>query len=118
VFLTGDLHTSLAGNLVPRGEEKAVAVEFMGPSVTSPGFAEYLPERHPGAVRDATLELNPNLAYMETDRRGWLCMTFTQNECKGEWHLLDSVRSAEYAVAVDKRLAVTAGKISEGLYPG
>ena len=117
VFLSGDLHTSLAGNLVPHGEEKAVAVEFMGPSVTSPGFAEYLPERHPGAVRDAALELNPNLAYMETDRRGWLCMTFTQHECKGEWHLLDSVRSVEYSVTVDKRLAVTAGKIAEGLYP-
>jgi alkaline phosphatase D len=118
VFLSGDLHTSLAGNLVPSGEETAVAVEFMGPSVTSPGFAEYLPERHPGAVRDATLALNPNLAYMETDRRGWLHMTFTAHRCTGEWHLLDSIRSTEYSVAVDKRLSVTVGKIAEGLYPG
>ena len=117
VVLSGDLHTSIAGNLVPRGSESPVAVEFMTTSVTSPGFAEYLPERHPGAVRDATLALNPDLAYMETERRGWLCMTFTQTDCTGEWHLLDGIRSADYRVTVDKRLAVQAGKVAAGLQP-
>ena len=117
VILSGDLHTSIAGNLVPAGAEEPVAVEFMTTSVTSPGFAEYLPERRPGAVRDATLEMNPDLAYMETDRRGWLCMTFTRTDCTGEWHLLDGIRSADYHVTVDKRLAVQAGRVAEGLQP-
>ena len=85
-------------------------------SVTSPGFAEYLPERRPGAVRDATLELNPNLRYMETDRRGWLDLTLTPTECTGEWHLLDGVRSTEYTSTIDRRLAVAAGRVNEGLY--
>jgi alkaline phosphatase D len=99
-----------------QGEEKPVAVEFMTTSVTSPGFAEYLPERHPGALRDATLQLNPNLRYMETDRRGWLCMTLTASECTGEWHLLDDIRSKQYTITVDRRLSVAAGQISNGLY--
>lgn len=116
VILSGDLHTSIAGDLYRQGEDEPVAVEFMTTSVTSPGFAEYLPERRPGAVRDATLELNPNLRYMETDRRGWLCMTLTKSECRGEWHLLDGVRSADYSSTVDRRLAVAAGKIRSGLY--
>ena len=117
VVLSGDLHTSIAGNLVPMGGQTPVAVEFMTTSVTSPGFAEYLPERRPGAVRDATLALNPNLAYMETERRGWLCMTFTQTDCTGEWHLLDGIRSADYHVTVDQRLGVKAGKVAAGLQP-
>lgn len=116
VVISGDLHTSIAGNLHMQGEEKPVAVEFMTTSVTSPGFAEYLPERHPGALRDATLQLNPNLRYMETDRRGWLCMTLTASECTGEWHLLDDIRSKQYTITVDRRLSVAAGQISNGLY--
>ncbi len=118
VVLSGDLHTSLAGNLVPRGQREPVAVEFMTTSVTSPGFAEYLPERWPGAVRDATLALNPDLAYMETDRRGWLCMTFTETDCVGEWFLLDGIRDRNYTVSLDRRLSVAAGKIAQGLQPG
>ena len=115
IVLSGDLHTSLAGNLVPSGGNRPVAVEFMAPSVTSPGFQDYLPERRPGAVRDATLALNPGLAYMETDRRGWLRMRFDRNECVGEWHLLDGIRSRNYEVSVDQRLKATAGRIAQGL---
>lgn len=116
VVISGDLHTSIAGNLHLKGEEKPVAVEYMTTAVTSPGFSDYLPERHPGALRDATLQLNPNLRYMETDRRGWLCLTLTASECTGEWHLLDSVKSREYSSTMDCRLSVAAGKISNGLY--
>jgi len=117
VVLSGDLHTSLAGNLIPDGGSEAVAVEFMAPSVTSPGFAEYLPEVRPGAVRDATLELNPALQYMETDRRGWLLLNIDRTLCSGEWHLVDTVHEQNYIVSVDARWSVTAGKISEGLQP-
>lgn len=116
VVISGDLHTSIAGNLHLRDEENPVAVEYMTTSITSPGFAEYLPERHPGALRDATLQLNENLRYMETDRRGWLCMTLSASECTGEWHLIDSVTSREYSSVIDRRLSVAAGDIASGLY--
>ena len=115
VILSGDLHTSIAADLTPDGKEHPVAVEFMPSSITSPVFAEYLPERYPYAVRDATMQINPSLKYMETDRRGWLCLTVTKSECRGEWYLLDGVRERTYTSIVDCCLAVRAGAISEGL---
>jgi alkaline phosphatase D len=116
VILSGDLHTSLAGNLIPSGSAEPVAVEFMTGSVSSPGFAEYFPEKKPGVLRDATLELNQDLSYMETDRRGWMCLKVTRETCTAEWHLLDTVHAKEYASVIDKRLAVRAGRIGDGIY--
>jgi alkaline phosphatase D len=116
VVLSGDLHTPLAGNLIPWGHRDPVAVEFMTGSVTSPGFAEYLPERERGGIREATLELNPSLAYMETEWRGWMCLSVTRETCTAEWHLLDTVHNKNYRSEIMKRLAVRAGKIREGLY--
>jgi alkaline phosphatase D len=115
VVLSGDLHTSLAGNLLPAGSSEPVAVEFMTPSVTSPGFAEYLPEYQPGSLSAAALALNPALKYMEAARRGWLCMTLNRAECVGEWHLLDGIRSQTYLSTIDRRLTVKAGDVSAGL---
>ena len=115
VVLSGDLHTSIAGNVRLDDAPEVTTVEFMATSVTSPGFAEYLPETHAGAVAAATLKQNRDLRYMETDRRGWLCMTFTHEECVGEWRLLDTITETEYTVTVDKRLSVTAGNVAAGL---
>ncbi len=117
VILSGDLHTSLAANLYTDDSQAAVAVELMTGSISSPGFAEYLPERRPGAVRDATLELNPGLVYMETVRRGWLMVELTHEACIAEWRLLDSVHERAWSIGVDKRLKVRAGRIGEGLVP-
>jgi len=114
VVLSGDLHTSMANELRRSGANAPTAVEFMTSSVTSPGFAEYLPERRPGAIRDAAIELNPWVKYMETDRRGWLCLTVTPEECLGEWHLLDTVHERQYSATVDRRLAVRAGEVGRG----
>lgn len=117
VVLSGDLHTSLAGNLYAGDGDRPVAVELMTGSVTSPGFAEYLPQRQPGAIRDATLELNPSLVYMETERRGWLHVELTHAECIATWRLLNTVHEPNYTVSVDRRLKVTAGAIGAGLQP-
>ena len=118
VVISGDLHTPLAGELIPGGHRKPAAVEFMTGSVTSPGFAEYLPERKPGAVREATLALNNNLSYLDTDRRGWMCLSLTHETCSAEWHLLDTVHDMNYSSSLDKRLSVRAGKIGDGFYDG
>jgi alkaline phosphatase D len=117
VILTGDLHTSLAANLYGGDGGALVAVELMTGSISSPGFAEYLPERRPGAVRDATMELNPGLVYMETDRRGWLKVELTHEACVAEWRLLDSVHERDWSISADRRLTVAAGRIGEGLVP-
>lgn len=115
VILSGDLHTPIAGDVFLDSKREAVAVEFMPSSVTSPGFADYLPEREPGGLKDATLRQNPALRYMETGKRGWLCMTFTRQECVGEWHHVDSVTTPTYTSTLDRRLAVRAGQVGAGL---
>ena len=115
VVLSGDLHTAIAGNVSLEGASDAVTVEFMTTSVTSPGFTEYLPERQPGAVSAATLQRNPDMRYMETERRGWLCMTFNHDDCVGEWHMLDTVTEPDYEVTIDRRLSVAAGNVAAGL---
>ena len=115
VVLSGDLHTSLAGHLLRAGSDKPVAVEFMTTSVTSPGFAEYLPEKQPGALAAATLELNPMLTYMETARRGWLELTVSHHECVAAWHLVDTVHAEPHRFDTDKRLAVSRGRIGDGI---
>ncbi len=115
VVLSGDLHTSIAANLIPMNSETPVAVELMTGSVTSPGFAEYLPEIHPGALRDATLEINPWLKYMETAKRVWMRVIVTREHLIGEWNLVSTVHDRDYTMSVDKRLRVSAGAIDEGL---
>ena len=117
VILSGDLHTSIAGELA-LDNGPPVSVEFVTTSVSSPGFNAGLPERWPGAIRDGLLEQNPNLSYMDTDRRGWLCVTFTHEKCVGEWHLLDTVHRRDYTITVDKQLTVKAGAIDQGLIQG
>jgi alkaline phosphatase D len=112
VVISGDLHTAMGNELIPEGATEAVAVEFMPPSVTSPGFTDYLPERQPGAIRDAAMELNPWVKYMDTERKGWMCLSFDRSECTAEWHLLDTVHEQEYSAKIDKRLTVRAGKIA------
>lgn len=118
VVLSGDLHTPLAGNLVPMGQDTPVAVELFTGSVTSPGFADYLPEKYPGAFRDALITVNPNIKYAETAKSGWLKVSVSESECVAEWHLVDTVQSRDYTSSIEKRLRVVAGKIEEGLQPG
>ncbi|MDJ0760484.1 MAG: alkaline phosphatase D family protein [Woeseiaceae bacterium] len=116
VVISGDLHTSMAGELTPIGMERPVAAEFMTTSVTSPGFAEYLPEAYPGAVRDGAMAINPHIRYMDTDHRGWLKMSLDPEECRGEWRLIDRLRDSDYEITLDQTLAVRAGRIHEGMY--
>ena len=67
-------------------------------------------------MQDAIVGLNEHLVFMETQRRGWLCMTFTSEDCVGEWHLLDTVHAENYEASIGQRLAVRAGRVFEGLY--
>lgn len=115
VVVTGDMHTSMAGDLIPQGGDTAVAVEMMTTSVTSPGFDQYLPQQRPGAVRDATLDFNPTLRYMETSRSGWLKLNVTRDDVIGEWHLVDGVQARDYTKSVDRRLRVAVGDVGKGL---
>lgn len=115
VVLSGDMHTAMAAELSLPDSEQPVTVEFMAPSVTSPGITAALPEKSPGALRDATMRQNPHVKYMDMHHRGWLCLTVTHERCSGEWHLLDGVRERDYESGVANTLWVEAGRIGQGL---
>ena len=114
VVLSGDLHWSMAAYLVHHKATEPIAVELMTTSVMSPGFDQYLPQVRPDAVRDATLELNPMLKYMETARRGWLALTAGKARCPAVWQLVETVHQREYSTSVDRRPHVKAGATGEG----
>ncbi len=115
VLLSGDFHTNLAADLIPKNDDKPVAVDFMTGTVSSPVFADVLPEYEPNSVRDATLVQNPSLKYLDIKHRGWLCLTLTNEQCTGEWFLIDNVLSRDYRSWRAKTLTVRAGEIDKGL---
>jgi alkaline phosphatase D len=115
VVLSGDLHTSMANDVYPRGGEKPVTVEIMTPAVSSPGFDEYLPVREPLALSKATKAINPAVRYMDTRHRGWVHLRVTRAACDAEWRLVDTVHSRDYTVEVDARFTVAAGEVAAGL---
>ena len=115
VVISGDLHTSMASDVYRTGGDAPVAVEIMTSSVSSPGFAEYLPMKNSGALSEATRNVNPWVKYMETERRGWVHVQLSHDTCKADGHLVDTVHSRDYMSKVDQQLAVRAGEIPGGL---
>lgn len=115
VVLSGDLHTLLAGNIVPAGGEHPVAVELMTGAVSSPTLASVFPDKVPDGVRDATLAQNPNLRFLDIVHRGWLLVTLTPDQCTGEWYLVDTILSRDYKSWLAETLTVGAGEIGKGL---
>jgi len=115
IVLSGDFHTNLAADLIPKNAGQPVAVEFMTGTVSSPVLADVFPEYVPNSVRDATLERNPSVKYLDTKHRGWLCLTLTKERCSGDWYLIDNVLSRDYKSWPDKTLTVRAGEVGKGL---
>jgi alkaline phosphatase D len=98
VILTGDIHSSWAMDLTPDPNDPARynpltgegsrAVEFVCPSVTSPGF-----EQVPGFSNadESVLVPNPHLKYFDGTRRGYLLLDITPERLQGEWYYVDTV---------------------------
>ncbi|GAA0799355.1 alkaline phosphatase D family protein [Spirilliplanes yamanashiensis] len=97
VFLTGDIHTSWANELVTRGSATPSAAEFVVPSVTSDNIDDFLgtPAGGPlsllaaGVVRAA----NPHVRWTELDGHGYGVLDLTPDRCRMDWyHLADRTR--------------------------
>jgi alkaline phosphatase D len=98
VVLTGDIHTSWAMDIAPNPYgaeydpatgEGALAVEFVTPSVTSPGF--------PPAIADsaatAALNNNPHMRYVELKSKGYVIVELTPQSATGAWYYVEDVAS-------------------------
>ena len=98
VVLSGDSHNAWHTNLTLSDGTK-VGEEFATSSVSSPGWEAYFPSMIPtikSLFQDTTSK--SNVQWMDASRRGYLKMTFTPAQAKGEFIFVDSVTNATYSV--------------------
>lgn len=101
VILTGDIHSSWVMD-IPRDPDNllqynartgagSMAVEFVGTSVTSPGF-EIVPglEQLPQLLMALRL-VNRHMKYIEGTRRGYLLLDITPEETVGEYWYVSTI---------------------------
>lgn len=120
VTLSGDSHNGWFTTLTNSAGEK-VGVEFAGSSVTSPGFEAYglaglassldgtalIPQLGTGIVGKG-LGLIDDLNYVDTIQRGYMQMTVSATEVKGEFIYVSTIKSKTYTSAVGKTVTVPA----------
>lgn len=121
VVLAGDTHNSWAGQLVtdasnPVSAKAAAGVEFATSSVSSPGLENYLalntqPSEAVAQIEQVIALLVNDLAYNNLVERGYLTVTFTQQQALAQWHYVSSVKTADYTLLSErqKALSVQAG---------
>jgi len=101
VVLSGDTHNAWHNNLTTLNGTK-VGEEFATSSVSSPGWEEYFPTAYfPNTIKtllESTTAVS-NVQWTDTTRRGYLKMTFTPTQAKGEFIFIDSVSTKLYAIA-------------------
>ncbi len=112
VVLAGDTPNAWASDLRD-GSGNPVRVEFATASVSSPGLEAVLPTEQPAVLAAGLVQLIALLRYAETSLRGFLSLTVTAAECRGESCCVDTVKS-EFALEV---LRVTASRLAAGHSP-
>ncbi len=100
VVLTGDIHSAWAADLTqdpnnpnpnaggydPDAGRGALAVEFVGTSVSSPGLDD--PD---GTLAAYLRSQNPHLRYIDLNKRGYLLLDVTPERVVGEYWQVDTV---------------------------
>lgn len=107
IFLAGDTHNAWAFNLKDNSGN-AVAVEFGTPSVSSPGLETYIPA-DPNVIEDALKKSSPELAYLESTRRGWLELTLNRQEAVAQWFYVSTVLEQEFEVISGPQMKTSVG---------
>lgn len=116
VTLSGDSHNAWFAKVTTLAGEQ-VGFEFAGTSVSSPGFesvglgalASSLDGTvvAPGGANGSGLGLVNDLGYADTTRRGYLLMTATNTDLKGEYVYVNTVKSPTYVASIGKTVTVT-----------
>jgi len=102
VVLAGDTHNAwnsqltLAGLLSPSQAGLKVGEEFATPSVNSVGFESYFTTLPSATVKSIFESVPDDVKWLDPSRRGYLKMTFTKTQAKGEWVFVNTVKSATY----------------------
>lgn len=102
VVLAGDTHNAWHSNLTlmglanPAAAGVKVGEEFATASVSSPGLEAYLATLPPEQIKQIFEGVVDDLQWMDASRRGYLMMTFTTAEAKGEWFFVDTIGSRNF----------------------
>jgi alkaline phosphatase D len=116
VVLSGDSHNSWFTNLTTLAGVK-VGVEFAGTSVTYSGFEGVglgaLASSLDGSISatgayGSGLGLIDDLNYTDSTRRGYVALTVTAANVKGDCDYVDTVESTTYFASIGKTVTVTA----------
>ncbi len=102
LVLSGDSHNAWYNKLT-LSDGTQVGAEFAGTSVTSPGFESVFP---PAVVPPATLAgtvkaLVDDINYIDTSRRGYMLITLTPTQAKGDYIYVSTVSSSSYTTSTD-----------------
>ena len=120
VTLSGDSHNGWFTHLTTLAGEK-IGVEFAGTSVSAPGFesaglgalassidgSALVPQLGSAAI-GAGLGLINDVAYCDTTQRGYLLMTITAAQVKGEYVFVSNVKQPTYTAAIGRTITVAA----------
>jgi alkaline phosphatase D len=99
VVATGDIHTSWAINL--ENGNTPVGVEFVTPSVTSPGS--------PLNVGGLLTFENPHLKYVELTKKGFVILDITMDKIQGDWYYVNTIDQQNAANTCQKSYFSNAG---------
>jgi alkaline phosphatase D len=108
VVLAGDTHSAWAFDLHDDDGE-AVAVEFGTPSVTSPGFENFMPLPEAQLV-NAFMRNSPEMRYMRGLGRGWMEVDITREQVSTRFYYVSSVLEQTYQVEQTDALTCAVGE--------
>ncbi|MDP2006963.1 MAG: alkaline phosphatase D family protein [Rubrivivax sp.] len=112
VTLAGDTHNAWHSSLTLKGLANPalagvkVGEEFATSSVSSPGLESYLalPTPQVKAIFEGVVD---DLMWIDPSRRGYLKMTFTAAEARGEWVFVDTITNRSYQASVGRTASYT-----------
>jgi alkaline phosphatase D len=106
ISLAGDTHNAwhsdltLMGLANPAMAGMKVGEEFATTSVSSPGLEAYLATLQPAQIKGIFEGVVDDLNWMDASRRGYLKMSFTASEAKGEFIFVNTIDSRSYTASV------------------
>ena len=109
VVLSGDTHNGWKNNLVDKDGE-SVGVEFATPSVSSPGFEDYvgLDTLEKAMNFEGALEvLVDDLEYLNASDRGFMSITFTPNSVTSKWIYMQNTDTPEYSINSNRQKEIS-----------
>jgi len=116
VSLAGDTHNMWGANLTDANGQR-IGVEFATSSVSSPGFETRLPLISNSLLADAFLKMVTDLRFAETSKRGYLVLTLTPGEARGDWMEVSTVLSHSYSTSVTASMRALPGPTNLDLIP-